>query len=147
MRSPTILLCLYLLFINWEGEKKKHQKGCRFGANYPCLFIQTHPLGFPTDPSECQRRFAAREEKKINNKKKHNSNETSRKEMDDFQISCKEKREEVTGMGKGIKGQGWEGRGGGGGLTERRGENLHTMERQGRGGKGALMGGEESRGK
>lgn len=110
MRSPTILLCLYLLFINWEGEKKKHQKGCRFGANYPCLFIQTHPLGFPTDPSECQRRFAAWEEKKINNKKKHNSNETSRKEMDDFQISCKEKREEVTGMGKGIKGQGWEGR-------------------------------------
>lgn len=30
--------------------------------------------------------------------------------MDDFQISCKEKRDDVTGMGKGIKGRGWVGR-------------------------------------
>lgn len=36
--------------------------------------------------------------------------ETSRKEIDDLQISCKEKRDEVTGMGKGIKGHGWVGR-------------------------------------
>lgn len=55
--------------------------------------------------------------------------------MADFQISCKEKREEVTGMRKGIKGQGWVGRGGAGrgGLMERQGESLHTMERRGRG--------------
>lgn len=50
--------------------------------------------------------------------------------MDDkLQISCKEKRDEVTGMGKGIKGQGWVG------WTDREtGGNLNTMERWGRGG-------------
>lgn len=75
-------------------------------------------------------------------KKKHHLNETSRKETEDFQISCKEMREEVTGMGKGIKGQGGEGRGGAGrgGLMERQGENLHTMERQGRGGERCFNG-------
>lgn len=68
--------------------------------------------------------------------------ETSRKEIDDLQISCKEKRDEVTGMGKGIKGHGWVGRTDGevGSRHQHKGETGKT------GRKVVFIGGERSRG-
>lgn len=91
------------------------------------LIYSDPPPGLSHRPECAPTRFAAWEEKK---KKNHNSNEASRKETDDFQISCKEKRDEVTGMGKGIKGQGWVGWTDG----ETGRESLDTMGRRGRGG-------------
>lgn len=66
-------MCLYLLSINWEGEKKKKKnKGLQVQSKLPMLIYSdmsphgaTNPLGFLTDLSErVPNRFAAWEERK-----------------------------------------------------------------------------------
>lgn len=61
--------------------------------------------------------------------------------MHDFQISCKEKKDEVTGMGEGIKGRvGW------GGLMETGGQPQHKGEMEKRGRKVLLLEGSKVEG-
>lgn len=106
------------------------------------LIYSDPPLGLSHRPECTPTGFAAWEERKKEKKKKHHLNESSRKEMDDFQISCKKKKDEVTGMGNGIKGQGWVGR------TDGDREKTSTQGRGGEEGeKGAAIRGEQSRGK